>query len=152
METTNGTPGGSTPADSARRLKDSATTVIDRTKQAAVGKAQEGVQQLASSVQSATSALRRAADDVEGDNSIVGSALRKSADTIEQYTRSFSEGDVSRVLDDVNGFARRQPAIFLGVTFALGFALARVGKAALEQSQNNNFDTDDDPYTQIPGL
>jgi len=151
METPNGTPGASTtPADSARRLKDSATTVIDRTKQAAVGKAQEGVQQLGSTIQSATSALRRAADDVETDNGLLGAALRKSADTIEQATHSFSEGDITRVVDDINGFARRQPAIFLGVTFALGFALARVGKAALEQAQSNG--QDEDAITQIPGL
>lgn len=151
METPNGTPGASTtPADSARRLKESATTVIDRTKQAAVGKAQEGVQQLGSTIQSATSALRRAAGDVETDNSLLGAALRKSADTIEQATRSFSDGDISRVVDDVNGFARRQPAIFLGVTFALGFALARVGKAALEQAQSEG--RGEETITQIPGL
>ena len=149
MDNPNGTPGASTtPADSARRLKDSASTVIDRTKQVAVDKAQEGVQQLASGVQSATSALRRVADDVEGDNGIIGAALRKSADSIDQATRAFSEGDLTRVVDDVNGFARRQPAVFLGLTFALGFALARVGKAALESSLR----PDDEPLTQMPGI
>lgn len=149
MDNPNGTPGASTPpADTARRLKDSATTVIDRTKQAAVGKAQEGVQHLASGVHSATSALRRVADDVEGDNGIIGAALRKSADSIDQATRAFSDGDLTRVVDDVNGFARRQPAVFLGLTFALGFALARVGKAALESSQR----PDDEPLTQMPGI
>jgi hypothetical protein len=149
MDNSNGTPGASpTPADSARRLKDSATTVIDRTKQAAVDKAQEGVQQLASGVQSATSALRRVADDVEVDNSLIGAALRKSADSIDQATRAFSDGDISRVVDDVNGFARRQPAVFLGVSLALGFALARVGKAALESAQR----TEDEPLTQMPGI
>lgn len=150
METPNGTPGASTsPADSARRLKESATTVIDRTKQAAVGKAQESVQHLGSTIQSATSALRRAADDVESDNGILGAALRKSAETIDQATRSFNEGDITRVVDDVNGFARREPAIFLGVTFALGFALARVGKAALEQARSTS---EDESYTPLPGL
>ncbi|HYD86867.1 MAG TPA: hypothetical protein VEA80_05290 [Vitreimonas sp.] len=151
METPNGTPGASTtPADSARRLKESATTVIDRTRQAAVGKAQEGVQQLGSTIHSATSALRRAADDVETDNSLLGAALRKSADSIDQATRSISDGDINRIVDDINGFARRQPAVFLGVTFALGFALARIGKAALEQTQNSG--QTEEPITQMPGL
>jgi hypothetical protein len=149
MDNSNGTPGASpTRADSARRLKETATTVVDRTKQAAVDKAQEGVQHLASGVQTATSALRRAADDINLDNSLIGAALRKSADSIDQATRAFSDGDISRVVDDVNGFARRQPAIFLGVTFALGFALARIGKAALESSQRS----EDEPLTQMPGI
>jgi len=149
MDNPNGTPGAApTAADTTRRLKDSANTVIDRTKQVAVDKAQEGVQQLASGVQSATTAMRRIADDVDGDNHLIGAALRKSADTIEQATRALSEGDLSRVADDVNGFARRQPAIFLGASFALGFALARIGKAALESSRRD----DDEPLTQMPGI
>lgn len=152
METSNGTTGASTtPGESARRLKDSASTVIDRTKQAAVGKAQESVQQLASTVQSATSALRRAADNVEADNDWLGSVMRKSADTIDSATRSFSDGDITRLVDDVNGFARRQPAIFLGVSFALGFAAARVVKAAMDQQSSSEL-AEDQPYQTMPGL
>jgi hypothetical protein len=41
-------------------------------------------------------------------------------------------------MDDLNGFARRQPALFLGASLALGFALARVGKTAIEQSSEAN--------------
>lgn len=132
MAIPNGTSGAS-PADSARRIKESATTVIDRTRRAAAGKAQEGVQQLASSVRSATSALRRAASDVEGDSGWIGNVLRKSADAIEGAARTIGEGDVSRAVNEVNGFARRRPALFLGASFVAAFALARVAKAAMEQ-------------------
>lgn len=151
METPNGTPGASTtPADTARRVKDTAADVIGRTKQAALTKANEGVQQISSAANSATSALRRAADDVAGDNDLIGSLLRSSADTIERTTRSLSDGDISRLVDDVNGFARRQPAVFLGVSLLAGFALARVGKTILEQ--NASEPERDFAGTEIPGL
>lgn len=133
MDTPNGTPGASpSPDDAARGIKDSAGTVIDRTKQAATEKVEEGAERVANSAQSAASALRRAAGDVEAENAWIGTALRKSADGLEQATRSLAGGDVSRGISDLNAFARRQPAIFLGASLALGFALARVGKTAIE--------------------
>jgi hypothetical protein len=34
----------------------------------------------------------------------------------------------------VNSFARRQPALFLGASLAVGFVIARLGKTALENA------------------
>jgi hypothetical protein len=137
MDNSNGMTGASSaPADAARRIKDSTETVIDRGKQAASDAATEGATRIADSAQGAVSALRRAAADVEGDNRMIGAALRKGADSIERATQSFEGGDFSRAIEDLNGFARRQPALFLGASLALGFGLARVGKTAIEQSSS----------------
>lgn len=152
MHTPQGTPGASeTPADSARRIKDSASTLIDRGKEAAAETVEKGAERAKSSADSAANALRRAADDVEGDNRWIGSALRKSAEGIERATASLEGGDLSRSLDDLNGFARRNPAIFLGVSLALGFALARVGKTAVE-SVTDSATEQGDSYSPMPGL
>jgi hypothetical protein len=152
MDTSNGTPGAdTTPADSARRIKDSAATVIDRGKEAAAATVERGAERAKTSIDSATSALRRAADDVEVDNRWIGAALRKSAEGIERATASLDGGDLSRALDDLNGFARRNPAIFLGASVALGFALARVGKTAAERVGEDGAERDD-TYSPMPGL
>jgi hypothetical protein len=153
MDNTTGAPGAdTTPADSARRIKDSASTVIERSKEAASQKAHEGAERVASSAQSTASALRRAASDVEPDNAWVSTALRKSADGLEQATRSLTGGDYSRGIHDLNAFARRQPAIFLGASLALGFALARVGKTAIEAASDDTADQYN-PYTSpTPGM
>lgn len=136
MDTRNGTPGVSAPDDAARRIKDSASTVIDRTKQVATEKAGEGAERLAASAQGTAEALRRAATDMNGDNAWIGTALRKSADGLDRATRSIAGGDFSRGISDLNTFARNQPAIFLGASVALGFALARVGKTAIEAASD----------------
>jgi hypothetical protein len=141
MENSDGMSGAPpAPADTARRVKDAAATVkdaartgLERGKQIASDAAVEGAQRAASAADATSSALRRAADDVEGDNRLIGTALRKGADTIERAAQALQGGDISRVVDDLNGFARRQPALFLGASVALGFALARVGKTAIEQ-------------------
>lgn len=149
MDTPQGTPGASeTPADSARRIKDSASNLIDRGKEAAAETVEKGAERAKSSADSAAYALRRAADDVEGDNRWIGTALRKSADGLERAAHSLDGGDLSRALDDLNGFARRNPAIFLGASVALGFALARVGKTAVESVVTE----EGQAYTSTPGM
>jgi hypothetical protein len=154
MDNTTGVPGAdTTPADSARRIKDSASTLVDRGKEAAMHKAEEGAERVASSAQSTASALRRAADDVQEENAWIGKALRKSADSLEHATRSLAGGDVSRGIHDLNAFARRNPAIFLGASVALGFALARVGKTAIERATEEDSTQQYNPYSStLPGM
>jgi hypothetical protein len=152
MDTSDGTTGAdTTPGDAARRIKDSASTVIERGKEAAATAAERGAARAKASADTAASALRRAADDVEPDSRWIGAALRKSADGLEMATRSLSDGDVTRALDDINGFARRNPAVFLGASFALGFALARVGKTAIERATDGASEQSDG-YSPMPGL
>jgi hypothetical protein len=133
MDTPNGSPGTGSANDAARHVKDSATSIAESAKEAVARGAESGAQRVAGSAQDLASALRGAANSVQDDNAWVGSVLHKSADGIQRATRSLSSGDFSGVLHDVNGFARRQPAIFLGACVALGFAAARVGKTAIEQ-------------------
>jgi hypothetical protein len=154
MDNTTGAPGAdATPADSARRIKDSASTLVERGKEAAAQKASEGADKVATTAQNAASALRRAASDVEPDNAWISTILSKSADGLDQATRSIAGGDYSRGIADLNAFARRQPAIFLGASLALGFALARVGKTAIEAATEDTSTDDYNPYTSpTPGM
>lgn len=127
------------PTDDSR-LKRAAADVADRAKSAAQKVVEHGKQRVERSAFSASSALRRAADECEGENAWFGSALRKSADGIETAARSIAEGDITMVVDQVNDFARRQPALFLGASLALGFAAARLGKTALDRGRDEEPD------------
>ena len=54
---------------------------------------------------------------------------------------------------DLNAFARRNPALFLGASVALGFALARVGKTAIERAADGESQEQYNPYSNtMPGL
>lgn len=130
-------------------VKDTARSALDRGKQLAGEAAQKGAERATNVAETTSSALRRAADDVEGDNRVIGTALRKGAETIERAAQSLQGGDISRVVDDLNGFARRQPALFLGASVALGFALARVGKTAIEQNTGSTSDQATTPMPEI---
>jgi hypothetical protein len=154
MDNSTGAPGAdTTPADSARRIKDSASTLLERGKEAASQRVRQGRDTVAQSAQTATSALRRAADDVGGESPLIGNVLRKSAETIEKTTSALASGDLSNTLSDLNAFARRQPVLFLGASALIGFALARIGKTALEAAHEDNSTETYNPYTSpTPGL
>ena len=40
---------------------------------------------------------------------------------------------------ELNDFARRQPALFLGASLALGFVIARLGRAAIESAGQQGY-------------
>lgn len=134
MEETTGAPTSDAMNDTARPVLDSASSIASSAKEAMSQQAEASAQRMAGSARDLASALRSAADGVPQENGWVGNLLSKSADGIERATASLSSGDFSGMLQEVNGFARRQPAIFLGACIALGFAAARIGKTAVEQS------------------
>jgi hypothetical protein len=135
MDNSNGAPGATTtPADSARRIKEAATQVIDRGREAAMQRVHEGAERARTSAQNTTSALRRAAGDIEQDTPLLGAGLNRAADWLEQVTGQLGQGDLNRVVDNLNTFARRNPALFLGASLAAGFLIARLGKTAIENA------------------
>lgn len=127
-----------TATDAADRIKQAASGAMNTAKDVAGEALHKGAERLERTTHGAAQALRRAADDCVNENAWIGTALRKSADGIERASGAIAGGDVQRVLDDVNGFARRQPALFLGVSLALGFAAARVGKTAIERARRDD--------------
>ncbi len=80
-------------------------------------------------VKSIAGAIRRAADELEGEIPPAATYIRRAADEIETMADSVQRRDVRQLLGDVQSFARRQPAAFLGATVLGGFAVMRLLKA-----------------------
>ena len=66
-------------------------------------------------------ALRSAADDMEG--GLSGSA-RRAADALERATHAIESRDLDGLVAASQDYARRRRPVFLGASFAAGFALA----------------------------
>lgn len=56
----------------------------------------------------------------------------KAANSLERLSNYIREQDPQRLLNDVQNFGRRQPALLLGGAFLLGFAGARLIKSSME--------------------
>jgi hypothetical protein len=65
----------------------------------------------------------------------------KAADSLERLTNYIREQDGRRLLNDVQNFGRRQPALLLGGAFLLGFAGARMIKSSMEASSQGSMNT-----------
>jgi hypothetical protein len=62
----------------------------------------------------------------------------KAADSLERLTNYIRTQDPQRLLNDVQNFGRRQPALLLGGAFLLGFAGARLIKSSMEANSQNS--------------
>lgn len=62
----------------------------------------------------------------------------KAANSLERLTNYIREQDPQRLLNDVQSFGRRQPALLLGGAFLLGFAGARLIKSSIEAATQNS--------------
>jgi hypothetical protein len=111
-------------------LKQQAGAIGDRAAEA-IG----DTQAQAAQARTAASALRETAAGLDGELPWMQTALLKTAEGLESLTSAMNS-DIDDVLEAVKGFARRQPALFLGLSVAAGFALTRVGKTAIEEVQS----------------
>ena len=65
------------------------------------------------------------AGDLRDQEAWLGNLLGRGADELQGLAEEIRRNDVADILGSVEVFARRQPALFMGATVALGFALAR---------------------------
>lgn len=166
------TPFAATPAeDTTQRVKDAAGHAAGDIK-AAAGSAMndvknvamhqvEGAREKAGEMGHTTaSRFRDLAGQVEQDLPWLSGAFTKSADGLDNVTDSLTRGDLGQTFNALTDFAKRQPAIFLGASVALGFALARIGKTAIEEAAPapraeaapQPFDGADTPYPTQTGI
>ena len=70
-------------------------------------------------------AIERAGDDLGKEIPVVGDYVRRAAHEIDALADAVRERDPAELVGVVRDFARRQPALFAGVTGLLGFAAVR---------------------------
>lgn len=84
-------------------------------------------------------ALRQASMSLQGQNQEkVGHYAETAAEQLERFGDYLQEQDVEQIIDNVQDYARRNPALILGSTFALGFLAARFLKNAGPESPSGN--------------
>jgi ElaB/YqjD/DUF883 family membrane-anchored ribosome-binding protein len=130
--------------------------VVDRT-QEVVGKVQEVAQEHAGNVRSIASdrvrsqvvarstqageqldsitrALRAGADHLRGEGNDKGAeAAHQAADQTQRLASYLSDSSADKLLDDLEGFARSQPWLVMGIGTAAGFMASRFLKASSER-------------------
>ena len=102
------------------RVKETATAQISNQKT----RATDGLGSIASAVRQSSRPLR------DNQQDMIAEYVEKAADQIERFSTSLRERDVNDLVSDVQQFARRQPALFIGAAFATGLVAARFLKSS----------------------
>lgn len=83
---------------------------------------------------SVAEAVRQTTHEVAGDdNTVVARYGERLAGQIEGISSYLNNNGVEQVLDDLQGFARRQPAMFLGGAFMLGIVVGRFLRSSADR-------------------
>lgn len=116
----NGTSDAERLRDLGREARDTGVHAAERTFDGARDSAAERAHRTGE-------ALRDAAGRLEGDP--IGRAMTMAADRLDDLSDALRRQDMRGVMDQVTGFAQRQPVLFVGGMLALGLAIGRFAGA-----------------------
>ncbi|TPG53804.1 hypothetical protein EAH89_15275 [Roseomonas nepalensis] len=136
---------GAKAAEAKDELGRQAGSVLDEAKaqgadiaDAARGRAEDLAEQGkaigAERAQGLAQAVRHVADDLEGSSPEIARHVRAAAESVEGVSAALRERSVGDLINEIGGFARRQPGAFFGAALVAGFAISRFAKSSAEAS------------------
>jgi len=85
-------------------------------------------------IQGFARAITSAADELEGQSPGVARSIRTAAQRVESFSNNLSGRSIDELLKASGVFAKSQPLLFVGMSVAAGFALARFLKSSAESA------------------
>ena len=122
--------------DLLQQAKQTTNTVVNQVQQQASSQLNRQKETTASELSTVVNAVRRFGETLnnEGQGPIARFAAQygdKAADGLDRFARYLREQEPKQLLNDVQNFGRRQPALLIGGAFLLGFAGARIIKTSM---------------------
>jgi hypothetical protein len=111
-------------AELAADVKSEAASAAEQQK----GRAAEQVDRVADSAYRTADALRNSQQGWLAD------MVERGADELTDFAGRLRGNDLQGLLQQIEAFARRQPALFAGASIAAGFAIARMARIATDQA------------------
>lgn len=103
---------------------------VEMAKSAFKDEAENRKSRIAHRVVSVAASLRAAANHLESENeSGIARGARHAAAEVEEFASAFEARDIRQIFDEVDSFARRRPAMFVGALAFAGFALGRFARS-----------------------
>ncbi len=126
-----------------QQAKQTTNEVVNQVQQQANSQFNRQKDSAASELSTVVNAVRRFGETLnnEGQGPIARFAAQygdKAADGLDRVARYLREQDSKRLLNDVQNFGRRQPALLIGGAFLLGFAGARIIKSSMDATSSTN--------------
>lgn len=115
----------------AEQVKETTGQVADLARQQVSTRLSGQKERAAEGLTSVADALRQTGQQLRGqDQQMVTDYIDSAAAQVEKISNYLRQNDLGRLVDDIEGLARRQPGLFLGGAFALGLLGARFLKSS----------------------
>lgn len=118
------------PEDVKRKAEQTAHTVVDQAQQVASTQANTQMTRAADLLDGVVDSLHQTSQNMREQQPQVASIADQSATRVQDVSNYLRNNDFNRVIRDAESYARREPLIFLGAAFAVGFIAARFLKAS----------------------
>ena len=115
-------------AGAAGGLSDQASSLVGQVKDKAIAAAADQKAGLADRIDDIAQAVHKSSEQFAGQQDWIAGAVERGAAELGTLARSLRENDLGSLIDQLRTVAKRQPALFVGLSLAAGFALARLGK------------------------
>lgn len=126
------------------QMKESAEHVAGSARDQIAGRIDSQKEKVGGTLDDVASALRKTGGDLK-DKGPLPELADHAADAIERVASFVQSRTIGDIVGDVEGFARREPAIFLGAAFALGLLGGRLLKSTARRDEAEGDDLDDEP-------
>lgn len=123
--------------DLLQQAKQTTNEVVSQVQQQANQQLTQQKDTIASQLSSVVNAVRQFDQSLSGEGNgpiarFAGQYGQKAADGLDRFAQYLREQDPKRLMNDVQNFGRRQPALLIGGAFLLGFAGARIIKSSMD--------------------
>lgn len=123
--------GSSTMGASGADVAQKAQSLVDTVKQQASSQINAQKQRATEGLGSVVSAVRQTSERLrENRQPGVAQYVERAADQIERFSAHLRDRDIDELMNEARELARRQPALFVGTSFAAGLVAARFFKAS----------------------
>jgi hypothetical protein len=134
----NWSSGAGGTGDVKENVAEKAGEVVDQVKQQAGTQLDTQKGRVSETLGSIALAIRQTGTQLhEQDKGDVAQYADKAAEQIERFSTYLRDADMRQITGEVERFARRQPALFLGGALVLGLFGARFLKSSSQQGQDN---------------
>jgi hypothetical protein len=127
----------STASDAAGQV----SSLVDQAKDKASAAAEGPKAGLADRIDGIADAVHKSGEQFKGQQDWIASAVERGASELSSLASSLRDNDIGTLLKQVQSFARQQPALFIGASFAAGFALSRFGKIVAADISSDDLPT-----------
>ena len=126
-------------ADLGRKATEGAREVASQVQSEARSRVERGKHEAATTLSSVASTLLQSGLQLRDDQqNMAGEYVERAARQIERAANYVQKADLREMVDEVEHFARRRPALFVGSAFAAGLLAARFLKSSRTTQQRSD--------------